>query len=149
MSNLEEVVTVTAEDLATWFKKKAQLAKLKGEEAMLRSRIFKFYFPTPTEGSKDNKVPLNDGTGAILQADYVINRTVDEHQLDGLKEAMFAEGSNLPQLDLTKLIKWKPELSITEYRKLSDEERLVLDRCLVIKPGSPQMEIKVPKAAKA
>lgn len=149
MSNLEEVVTVSAEDLATWFKKKAQLAKLKGEEAMLRSRIFKFYFPNPTEGSKDNKVPLNDGTGAIIQADYVINRTVDEQQLDGLKEAMFAESSNLPQLDLTKLIKWKPELSITEYRKLSQDERLIFDRCLVIKPGSPQMEIKVPKAATA
>lgn len=145
MSSLEEVIAVTPADLATWFKKKAQLAKLKGEEAMLRSRIFKFYFPAPTEGSKDNKVPLNDGTGAILQADHVINRTVDEQQLDGLKEAMFAEGSNLPQLDLTKLIKWKPELNKTEYNKLTLEEKQIFDRCLVIKPGSPQLEIKIPK----
>lgn len=145
MVDIAEQVAVTPEDLATWFKKKAQLAKLKGEEAMLRSRIFKHYFPTPTEGSKDNKVPLNDGTGAILQADYVINRTVDEQQLEALREAMFAEGSNLPQLDLAKLIKWKPELSITEYRKLSETERHTLDQALVIKPGSPQMEIKIPK----
>lgn len=145
MVDISEQVAVTAEDLATWFKKKAQLAKLKGEEAMLRSRIFKFYFPNPTEGAKDNKVPLNDGTGAILQADHVINRTVDEQQLEALREAMFAEGSNLPKLDLTKLIKWKPELSITEYRKLTPEERHVMDQALIIKPGSPQMEIKIPK----
>lgn len=146
MSNLEEVVAVTAADLVTWFKLKAKLAKIKGEEAMLRSRIFKHYFPAPTEGTKDNKVPLNDGTGAILQADYVINRTVDEQQLEALKEAMFAEGSNLPQLDLTKLVKWKPELAKTEYNKLTDAEKQIFDRCLVVKPGSPQMEIKIPKS---
>jgi len=145
MVDISEEVAVTPQDLVTWFKKKAQLAKLKGEEAMLRSRIFKHYFPNPTEGSKENKVPLNDGTGAILQADHVINRTVDEQQLEGLKEAMFAEGSNLPQLDLTKLIRWKPELNKAEYNKLTADEKLVFDRCLIIKPGSPQMEIKIPK----
>jgi hypothetical protein len=145
MAHLEEVIAVTPADLVTWFKLKAKLAKIKGEEAMLRSRIFKFYFPTPTEGSKDNKVPLNDGTGAILQADHVINRTVDEQQLEALKEAMFAEGSNLPQFDLTKLIKWKPELAKTEYNKLTTEEKQIFDRCLVVKPGSPQLDIKIPK----
>lgn len=149
MSNLEEVVAVTPADLVLWFRKKAQLAKLKGEEAMLRSRIFKFYFPAPIEGSKHNKVPLNDGTGAILQADYVINRTVDEQQLEALSAAIFEDGSNLPQIDLTKLVKWKPELVKTEYSKLSDAEKLVFDRCLVVKPGSPQMEIKIPKSATA
>lgn len=145
MVDLTEEVAVTQEDLKTWYELKQELARVKGAEAMLRSRIFKHYFPNPTEGSRDNKVPLNDGTGAILQADHVINRTVDEQQLEGLKEAMFAEGSNLPQLDLTKLIKWKPELVKAEYNKLEEHERLVFDRCLVIKPGSPQLEIKIPK----
>jgi len=145
MVDLTEQVAVTPEDLKTWYELKQELARVKGAEAMLRSRIFHHYFPNPTEGSRDNKVPLNDGTGAILQADHVINRTVDEQQLDGLKEAMFSEGSNLPQLDLTKLIRWKPELVKTEYNKLEEHERLVFDRCLVIKPGSPQLEIKIPK----
>ncbi len=146
MVDIAAEVAVTAADLVTWFKLKAKLAKVKGEEAMLRSRIFKHYFPAPTEGSRDNKVPLNDGTGAILQADYVINRTVDEQQLEALREAMFAEGSNLPKLDLTKLVKWKPELVKTEYNKLNEEERHCFDQCLIIKPGSPQMDIKIPKS---
>jgi hypothetical protein len=145
MADLTEETAVTAEDLKTWYELKAELARVKGAEAMLRSRIFKHYFPNPTEGSKDNKVPLNDGTGAILQADHVINRTVDEQQLEALREAMFAEGSNLPKLDLPKLIRWKPELVKSEYTKLSEDERHTLDQALIIKPGSPQMEIKIPK----
>lgn len=148
MVDINEEVAVTPADLVTWFKKKAQLGKLKGEEAMLRSRIFKHYFPSPVEGSRENKVPLNDGTGAILQADHVINRTVDEQQLDGLKLAMFQEGSNLPQIDITRLVRWKPELVKSEYNKLTTEEKLVFDRCLVVKPGSPQLEIKIPKTPK-
>jgi hypothetical protein len=146
MSDLVQETAVTLDELAKWFKIKKELSDLKGTEAMMRSRIFKFFFPTPTEGSKYNKVPLNDGTGAVLSADYVINRTVDQAQLDALREEMFAEGSNLPQLALDQLIKWKPELSITAYRALTDEERNVIDCCLVVRPGSPQMEVKIPKA---
>lgn len=149
MADLTDEVAVTLQDLANWFVMKKQLADLKGAEAMLRSRIFKHYFPTPTEGSKDNKVPLNDGTGAILQADYVINRTVDQAQLDAFRAAMAEPDTELPQLELDKLIKWKPEVAISEYRKLSDNERNVFDRCLIIKPGSPQMEVKIPKAPSA
>ena len=145
MVDLTEKVSVTAEDLATWFKLKKKLAEIKGTEAMLRGRIFHYFFPNPTEGAKDNKHPLNDGTGAVLCADHVINRTVDEQQLEALREAMFAEGSNLPKLDLTKLIRWKPELVLSEYRKLSEEERHTLDQALVIKPGSPQLDITIPK----
>jgi hypothetical protein len=145
MVDLSEQVAVTTEDLTTWFKLKKQLAEVKGAEAMLRGRIFKYFFPNPTEGAKDNKHPLNDGTGAVLCADHVINRSVDEQQLEGLREAIAAEGSNLPQLDLTKLIRWKPELVLSEYRKLTEVERHAFDQCLVIKPGSPQLDITIPK----
>lgn len=154
MVDLTDEVAVTLADLTTWFKLKAQLAEVKGAEAMLRGRIFKFFFPTPTEGAKDNKFALKalgDTTGAVLQADHTINRKVDESELEALRDALLAaeddEKNNLHgiDLDLTKLIKWKPEVSITEYRKLSEAQQAVFDRCLVITPGSPQMEIKIPK----
>jgi hypothetical protein len=145
MADLTEETAVTPEDLAKWFLIKKQLGELKAVEAMMRKRIFNFYFPAPEEGT--NTFPLKDGTGAELKATHVIDRKVDEGELEALKEAMFAEGSNLPELDLTKLIKWKPELAISEYRKLSDEERLIFDRCLVVKPGMPQVDIKIPKRA--
>lgn len=145
MVDLTEETAVTAEDFKTWYELNQELSRIKGAEAMLRSRIFKHCFPAPTEGSADNKYPINDGTGAIVQGTYVINRTVDEQQLDALRAAIAEEGSNLPQLDLVKLIKWKPEVVVKEYRGLSDEERHVFDQCLVIKPGMPALEIKIPK----
>lgn len=145
MVDLSDEVAVTPEDLKAWYGLKQELDRVKAAEAMLRSRIFKHYFPTPIEGSAENKVPLNDGTGAIIQGDYVVNRNVDQAQLDALREAMFAEGSNLPQLHLDKLVKWKPELAKSEYNKLSETEKQVFDRCLIVKPGMPGLEIKIPK----
>ena len=138
---------VTAADLVEWFRAKEELGRLKSKEALLRSKIFKGYFPVPEEGT--NKAPLNDGTGAEIKATHVINRSVDIGSLDALKSLVVAPGSNLPRFKFDELIKWKPELSISEYRKLTEEERHAFDQCLVIKPGSPQLEISIPKRAKA
>lgn len=145
MTDLTEVTAVTAQDLTTWYQLQQELARVKAAEAMLRGRIAKHFFPAPTEGSRDNKHPLNDGTGAILQMDHVVNRGVLEPELEAYKAACKEEGSNLPKLPLNKLIKWKPELSKSEYNKLTAEERKVCDTFLNIKDGSPQLEIKIPK----
>ena len=148
MADLEEITAVTPKDLADWYVVKKRMAVDKAAEAMMRSRIFKFFFPKPVEGSKDNKHPLNDGTGAILQATHVITRNVLEPELAALKDAVTAEGSNYPQLPFNKLIKYKAELVKAEYNKLTEEERKVFDQCLEIKDGSPQVEIKIPARAK-
>lgn len=143
MVDVTQETAVTMDDVKKWFLLKQQLAEVKAAEAMLRSRIFKHFVPAPVEGT--NTVPLNDGTGAELKAVHVINRDVDQGELEALREAMFAEGSNLPQLHLDQLVRWKPEVVMSEYRKLPDAERQVFERALIIKPGSPQMDIKIPK----
>lgn len=148
MTDLSQTTLVTAEDLQTWYKLQEQLASVKAAEAMLRARIFRQFFPTPVEGSAENKVPLNDGTGAILQATHVINRTVLEPELDALKASIREEGSNLPKLPFNKLIKYEPKLVKAEYNKLTAEERAIMDRALKIQDGSPQLEIKIPKRAR-
>lgn len=145
MVDVTQETAVTLDELATWFKLKQQLAQVKSAEALLRSRVFKFFFPTPVEGSKDNKYTIPDGTGAVLQATHVINRDVDMGELTALRDAISAEGSNLPKLKLDELIKWKPELVKAEYNKLSDEDRAVFDRVLIVKPGSPSLDIVHPK----
>lgn len=143
MADLEEMTAVTPADLVEWYKMKKQLAALKVAENLLRNRIFKFFFKTPTEGT--NSHPLKDGTGAVLKAVHGIARKIDESELEALRDAMATEGSNLPEFGLTKLIKWKPELSISEYRKLSDEDKQIFDRVLIVKPESPQVDIVIPK----
>lgn len=145
MTDLTQATAVTADDLAEWYKMKQKLNKLKGTEAMLRRRIADFFFPNPAEGSKENKHSLDDCTGAVLQLDHTINRNVDQAELEALREAMFEDGSNLPQLKLDELVRWKPELNKSAYNKLTDDERKVFDRCLIVKPGMPQLDIKIPK----
>jgi hypothetical protein len=147
MTDLTEATQLTNEDLKRWYELDKQLKALKGAEAMLRSRIFKQFFKDPQEGSKENKHPLNDGTGAILQATHNINRKVLIAELDALKAAINEEGSNLPKLSFDRLIKWTPEVVTSEYRALTEEERAAFDLCLDIKDGSPQLEIKIPKRA--
>jgi hypothetical protein len=141
MVDLQEATTVTKEDLARWWKIQDEMSKLKAEEAMLRARIFRHYFTNPTEGT--NRHPLDDGYS--LKGTHVINRKVLEPELEKLKEAIKAEGSNLPKLPLNKLVKWKPELVKSEYNKLTAEEQKVFDQALEIKPGTPQLEIDKPK----
>ena len=147
MTDLTQVTTPTVADIAKLYEMQEQLAALKSAEAMLRRRIADHFFPNPTEGSKDNKYPLNDGTGAILQMDHKINRTVLEPELDALKAAVREEGSNLPKLPFNKLVKYKPEVVTAEYRKLTEEERKVFDTALNIKPGMPDVKVVIPKRA--
>lgn len=145
---------VTSQDLAEWYRLKEELSRIKACEALLRGKIFKFFFPVPDEGT--NTVPLEDGTGAVIKGQHVINRAVDVGSFEALRAAQTAAlettGSkipNIPLLPLDKLVKWKPEVSITDYRKLTEEEMNYFDQCLVIKPGSPQLEITIPKRATA
>ena len=134
---------VTVEHLKEWYVLKQQLDELKGKEVVLRQFIVAGLFPEPTEGV--NKHDVNDGTGAVVKATHVINRAVQEEPLAELRKSMALPDNNLPKLDLDKLVKWRPEVSIKEYRTLTDEERNLFDQVLVIKPGMPGLEIVIPK----
>ena len=151
MTDLTEATAVTAEDLKNWYELQAELTRVKAAEAMLRSRIYKHFFPQAAAGEDGtegtNTVDLNDGTGAVIKAQRKVERKVLEPELDAYKAALKEEGSNLPKLPLNKLLKYKPELSVSEYRKLTAEEQKVCDTFLNIKDGSPQVEITIPKRA--
>jgi hypothetical protein len=147
VTDLAQVTTPTLEDLKRLYEMQEQLATLKSAEAMLRRRIADHFFPNPTEGSAENKYPLaqlGDNTGAILQMDHKINRTVLEPELDVLK-AKLKEDPALPKLPFNKLVKYKPEVVTAEYRKLTAEERKLFDEALNIKPGMPEVKIVIPK----
>lgn len=128
---------VTLETLIQWYNLQEQISKLKSAELLLRNKIFKGRFPTPIEGI--NKETLPDG--AELKATHVINRSVDEAVLTVLLPVLREKG----QMNPDDLIRRKPELVIGAYRKLTDEQRLLLDQALIIKPGQCQLEIVMPK----
>lgn len=139
---LADLGKVDQSDLAQWFTLKKRIEADKKSETLLRTKIFRFFFPTPKEGS--NKA-FNDellGANFRITATLPVTRDIDEGAFDALKPK-FAEAG----IDLNKLIKYKPEVSIRQYRVLSQEQRALFDQCLVIKDGSPQMKIE-PKTSR-
>jgi len=47
------------------------------------------------------------------------------------------------------LVKRKPELITSAYKALTEQARLVFDQALIIKAGSPSLELVAPKEPKS
>lgn len=116
--------------LDEWLQLKAELAAIKKREADLRQMLFEGAFPNPVEGT--NTVALEDGT--IVKGTYKISRNIDEAALPSVLEQM-------PEAVRDNLVAYKPSLSVAVYRKLTAEERKTFDQALIIKPGTPTLEV--------
>ena len=139
--------TVTQEDLAEWYRLQEQLKKIKVAENLLRLKIFKGMIKDPKEGT--NTVPLAEGW--VLKGKHVINRDVDQAALSintAVDPATKMSRLSANGIHVEQLIKWKPELITKTYRTLSAEQQKIFDECLIIKEGSPQLEIVLPASEK-
>lgn len=131
--------TVSQEDLAAWYKMQEELKKLRAAEMLLRKKIFGAYFPDPREGT--NSAPLADGW--VLKGTYGLDRQVDTGALGAMRE-LFTEA----HISVDALVEYKPSLVMRNYRTLTEEQRNLFDRALVVKPSSPSLEIVLPAKAK-
>lgn len=143
--------------LADWERKK-QVADLAiGEERTARLKCFGAFFASPVEGT--NSFGLSNGY--TLKGKLPINRKVLPEELEQLKAVKlnelppgFLQKHNLPstdmpavvalRIDLGKLVVYKPEVAIKEYRSLTADQLALFDRCLEIKPGMAGLEIAEP-----
>ena len=138
---------VTQADLEEWFRLQDQLKKIKASEMLLRQKIFGSYFPSPVEGT--NSVALADGW--VLKGKHTISREVDPGALGALRtkdEVIGLSPFEAAGINVDKLVQYKPSLVLKEYRTLTEEQRQLFDRALVVKPGSPALEIVLPAKAK-
>ena len=123
-------------DLQDWYEIVPKLKALKIQEMILRKRIYKHFFPNAEEGT--NKYPLHNDWQ--LKANRKIDRSVDEAVYKSIKDKLEEIGVG------EEIIRYKPELALKEYRKLSDKQRKVFDNCLIIKDGAPELELSIPKS---
>lgn len=137
---------VTQDDLTKWYQLQEQLKAVKASEMLLRTKIYKGLFVEPTEGT--NSVPLSEGW--VLKAKRTIQRDIDLAAFQALatldqetQQSKFSEVGIAPEL----MIKWKPELVIKAYRTLTPEQLAIFDQALIIKDGSPALEIVLPASA--
>ena len=138
---------VTQADLAEWYRLKDELNRVKTAEMLLRTKIYSGLFKAPEEGT--NTLPLADGW--VIKAKRVIQRDIDLAALN--VNALVDPATNMSRLTASgihpeQLVKWKPELVLRAYRTLTAEQMTVFNECLVIKDGSPSLEIVLPASAK-
>lgn len=123
--------------LAEWWEIQKQLSELKAKESELRNVLFAAYFQNPAEGTNSFEL----AGGWMLKGKRVINRSVDKGSLTAMSDNLRAAG-----IDLDSVIEWQPKLKVSAYRKLDAEQTHLLDQVLVIKDGTPGLEIVLPKS---
>ena len=128
---------VTQSEIDNWYRIVKELKALKKTESVLRKRISSFYFPTPDEGTNTHDL----GGGFNLKLTSKLTRSIDEALLQAHK-LEFVDFD----IDVDKLIKLKPSLVLSQYKKLSDKQTLIFDQVLTIKPATPALEIVKGKA---
>lgn len=138
---------VTAADLAEWYKLTEDLAALKAKESLLRPRIYRHFFPNPVEGTNTYILPDKYQLKAVRK----IDRKVDEASMHAFKAPQPDKNiSKFEEVEINadELFKTKFELVTSAYRKLSEDQRKVVDQVLIIKDGSPQLDI-IPPSTRA
>lgn len=119
--------------ITKWIEADTARAKWVAEEMRLRKELAEALFTNPVEGS-NNKIKV--GHGKAIQMTYKINRSVDKKVLDELREK-----PNIAPL-IASVIKYKPELKITEFKALTADDVKLLAPAIIEKPGAPDLELK-------
>jgi len=106
------------------------------KERALRQLVADAMFDEPHEGT--NYVDLESEWR--LKLTYKLDRKIDEAMLATVKEQLASMN-----VSIDKIVKWKPEVVLKAYRELTAEQMNVFDQAVVIKPGTPALEMVPPK----
>lgn len=147
--------------LLAWKAAKEALDTHKDAEMNLRKAVCAHLFPQPVEGTQ--RFDLGNGYSVKLTYKNNYNIERDADKVDVALEIMAKMGNEGGAI-AERIVKWKADLSITEYRQLVDrsekfkndptsfgayatEARILreLNNILTITPGSPTLEIEEPK----
>lgn len=139
--------------LHNWIQAKQTLDIAKEAEAQLRATVGLSIFADADIGA--NTIELGGGYRATYtkKMNYTLAVPTDSNtdnlneSIEELAEAMRL-ASNEGAFIFGRLVKWKPELSLTEYKQLPDNLKKIVDRYVVSREGAPTLVIKEPAKAK-
>lgn len=130
--------------LEQWENDKAALEIAKENEMAKRKAIVKFAFD-PTKEKGTERIELANGyeLKSVKKLNYNVNQDTVNAVLDKL-EAVDSEAKFVAE----RLIKWKADLSVSEYNDLKAEYKVIIDECITTSDGAPTLEIVPPKGQK-
>lgn len=126
--------------LAEWEDDKRKLSFYKEREKENRLVLFAGTFPNPIEGTQ--KFKLADGR--TIKGQYKINRKIEEAALP----VALAHMRELGVANTDALVSYKPTLAKREWNTLSIENKLAFSPAIVATPGTPTLDVELPKGSK-
>lgn len=153
----KKALTVEERDklLNEWLDAQKALTKAKDEEMKLRKQIVADIIQAKPGEKGTRNFELNAGykLKAVLKLNYKLNNDEVDATLDRI-EKLGDEGKFI----VDRIVKFKPELSVTEYNSLNDRAAngdvmakafiKELNKILTIEDASPSLELVEPKAKK-
>jgi hypothetical protein len=121
---------------AAWESASLRLEAAKAEEAVLRKQVIEAAFNRLEVGTnKRELVP-----GIVLSA--VLKQTIAaERDSDKTYTSFIHHMSYLPGDVREELVTWKPEISMSAYKRLTDDQRKIVDHVVVIKDATPSLSV--------
>lgn len=123
------------------------LAAAKEAEATLRKEVLADCYGFNSEALREGTENIELGNGYKLKAVFKISYTLNNAE-DGVDKALSKlekagpEGAFIAE----RLVRWKPELSVSEYKKLDAKYKKFIDEVLVTKEATPSLELVAPKS---
>jgi len=144
--------------LAEWERLKKLIEETKELELSFRKYVVDRAFPDKHEGT--NTIPLNNGYSLKAKVNYNYN-LADNDTVEKALDRIAKIGNNGPFI-ADRLVSWKPNFLLTEYRQLVEDsehsEPMIADPAkailkevttmLTITEAAPGLEIKEPKGKK-
>lgn len=143
----EVAVAERNQEVRDWLEASRQLAHWKNEENRLRLAVIARNFPThKDEGTENFQL---DAEGYALKAVFKFNYNLNNRD-DAVDKALtkLEKASEEGKFIAERLVKWKPEISVTEWRNLDPKYAKLFDGVLTVSPGTPSLEFVVPKEKK-
>lgn len=134
--------------LAMHAEAKRDLAAAADRECTLRKACVSVFFPDDAtnvnaEGTRNFEL----AQGYKLKAVFKLNYNLKQAEIDAALTAMEKLG-NQGKFLAERIVKWKAELSVKEYRELEPAYKALIDKVLTTSPGLPSLEIVAPPAAR-
>lgn len=135
--------------LAKWERSKAALEIAKADEMEQRKAVVAFAF-NPDKKSGTERVELANGyeLKAVKKLNYGFIKTpegkLNKAALENALRAIEAKPNG--ELIAERLVKWNPDLSLTEYKLLPTDMKEIIDTVIVTTDGAPSLEIIPPKS---
>jgi hypothetical protein len=128
-----------------WNETKRQLDRTKEKERELRDKVILACFPNHKEKGTEN-LPLGNKwkLKAVFKTTFGFINSNKNNEVEDMLQKLEKTGVE-GQVIAERLIRFKPELDVKEYEKLSANHKKIVDSILVTRPATPTLELVEPK----